>query len=582
MPVNCLGGQQRITALRQFFFGKGGTQPFRIALELVRRRLPVLGLLWLNAAFVLPAQSQVPSLLNFQGRLVVRGNSFDGTGQFKLALVNADASIVYWRNAPDANADGQPDAAVSLTVNKGIYSVALGDTSLANMEVLPATVFANNAVFLRVWFNDGTTGFQRLSPDQRITAVGYSMMAANVSDGSITKEKLAPDLSAQVNSFTTVSADAQDASLASRGYVIFTTVPAPAWVNGATTDAPTARSGHTAVWTGQELLIWGGDIGQGIPSSNGSAYSPTTDQWRILSPLNAPSARSGHSAIWTGSEMILWGGATTGGYLNTGGRLDPSNQNWSALPTTGAPAGRQGQVALWTGSQMIVWGGLNGSGLLADGFLFDPATSQWSAINSANSPSARQAALAVWTGSRLIVWGGQGASSSLNTGAQLIFNSGVPASSWQTLATTAAPSSRYGHTAVWTGSKMIIWGGRDGGSYLADGAAYDPVTDSWTSLPSVNAPSARADHAAVWTGAEMVVVGGVNASGVLATGAAYDPAANKWRSLTNPGSPVARSGATAVWSGTEVLIFGGQANGQSLASLQRLNPQPAWYFYRKP
>src|SRR5207245_6667592 len=31
---------------------------------------------------------------------------------------------------------------------------------------------------------------------------------------------------------------------------------------------------------------------------------------------NAPSARGGHTAIWTGSEMIVWGGSD----LNTGGR----------------------------------------------------------------------------------------------------------------------------------------------------------------------------------------------------------------------------------------------------------------------
>lgn len=528
------------------------------------------------------SEAQVPGLLNFQGRLVVRGGSFDGTGQFKLALVNADGSSVYWRNAPDANTDGEPDAAVSLSVNKGIYSVSLGDTSQVNMAALPVTVFANNAVFLRVWFNDGTTGFQRLSPDQRIAAVGYAMMAANVSDGAITKEKLAPDLSAQVNSFTTVSADAQDASLASRGYVVFMTVPAPAWVNGATTDAPSARSGHTAIWTGQELVVWGGDIGQGNPSAGGGAYSPPTDQWRVLSPVNAPTARSGHSAVWSGSEMIIWAGATTGGYLNTGGRFDSVSQNWTALPTSGAPVGRQGHVAAWTGSSMIIWGGLNNGGLLADGALFDPAASQWAVLTTASSPSARYATTAVWTGSRFIVWGGQGASGSLNTGGQLIFSSGVAPSAWQTLATTGAPSARYGHTAVWTGSKMIVWGGRNGDTFLGDGAAYDPTTDTWTTLPSTNAPSARANHSAVWTGAEMVVVGGDNSSGALSTGAAYDPAASKWRSLTNPGSPVARSGATAVWSGTEVLIFGGQANGQPVASLQKLNPQPAWYFYRKP
>ena len=84
----------------------------------------------------------------------------------------------YWSNAPDvAPADGEPDAAVSLAVTKGLYSVLLGDATLPNMSMVSATVFTHPDVRLRVWFNDGTHGFQLLTPDQRIAAVGYAMMA---------------------------------------------------------------------------------------------------------------------------------------------------------------------------------------------------------------------------------------------------------------------------------------------------------------------------------------------------------------------------------------------------------------------
>jgi len=44
---------------------------------------------------------------------------------------------------------------------------------------------------LRVWFNDGITGFQQLTPDQRLAAVGYAIMAGTVPDGSITAGKIA-------------------------------------------------------------------------------------------------------------------------------------------------------------------------------------------------------------------------------------------------------------------------------------------------------------------------------------------------------------------------------------------------------
>jgi hypothetical protein len=99
----------------------------------------------------------------------------------------------YWRNAVDvAPADGEPDAAVTLNVTNGLYEVLLGDGGVANMASIPASVFENPDVRLRVWFNDGTHGFQMLSPDKRIAAVGYTLMAENVPDGAITQGKIAP------------------------------------------------------------------------------------------------------------------------------------------------------------------------------------------------------------------------------------------------------------------------------------------------------------------------------------------------------------------------------------------------------
>ena len=73
--------------------------------------------------------SQVPNLVSYQGRVAVGTVNFDGTGQFKFALVNTNGSTTYWSNSPDTSpADGVPDNAVTLTVTKGLYSVLLGDT----------------------------------------------------------------------------------------------------------------------------------------------------------------------------------------------------------------------------------------------------------------------------------------------------------------------------------------------------------------------------------------------------------------------------------------------------------------------
>ena len=61
--------------------------------------------------------------------------------------------------------------------------------------------------------------------------------------------------------------------------------------------------------------------------------------------------------MWTGSEMIVWGGDAYRAVLNTGGRYNPSTDSWTATSTTNAPTARIGHTAVWTGSEMIVWGG---------------------------------------------------------------------------------------------------------------------------------------------------------------------------------------------------------------------------------
>jgi hypothetical protein len=135
------------------------------------------------------AIAEHPQLMNYQGRVAVDGTNFDGTGLFKFALVSGDGATTYWSNNGTSSNGAEPSAAVSLSVTKGLYSVLLGDTSLTNMtSPVPATVFAANSdVRLRVWFNDGSHTTQQLSPDQRIAAVGYAMVAASVADSSLVK-----------------------------------------------------------------------------------------------------------------------------------------------------------------------------------------------------------------------------------------------------------------------------------------------------------------------------------------------------------------------------------------------------------
>ena len=86
------------------------------------------------------------------------------------------------------------------------------------------------------------------------------------------------------------------------------------------------------------MIVWGGYDGSNNLNTGGR-YNPSTDSWTATSTTNAPTGRDHHTAVWTGSEMIVWGGVN-GFYLNTGGRYNPSTDSWTATSTTNAPTGR--------------------------------------------------------------------------------------------------------------------------------------------------------------------------------------------------------------------------------------------------
>src|SRR5206468_13109812 len=45
-----------------------------------------------------------------------------------------------------------------------------------------------------------------------------------------------------------------------------------------------------------------------LPTISDAATGCSPDTWTATSTTNAPAARFGHTAVWTGSEMIIWGG----------------------------------------------------------------------------------------------------------------------------------------------------------------------------------------------------------------------------------------------------------------------------------
>src|SRR5437868_2043246 len=169
------------------------------------------------------------------------------------------------------------------------------------------------------------------------------------------------------------------------------------------------------------MIVWGGGGGQGDGDyfNTGGRYNPSTDSWEATNTSNVPTGRDEHTVVWTGSEMIVWGGdagfafatgekqsaraegstatptptatATPIESHGTGGIYHPSTDNWTDTSTSNAPSARGKHTVIWTGAEMIVWGGFDGIVQLNSGGRYNPATNSWIPTSMTNVPATRSA-----------------------------------------------------------------------------------------------------------------------------------------------------------------------------------------------
>jgi hypothetical protein len=296
------------------------------------------------------------------------------------------------------------------------------------------------------------------------------------------------------------------------------------------------------VWTGSEMLVW--------TNGEGGRYSPEDDRWRPIAFQAELAARDGASAVWAGDQLILWGGDDPG-YVraDTGARYYPTTDTWVSMSSDGAPSPRTAHTAVWTGAEMIVWGGFGPSPdgtseddpsiALVTGGMYDPVADRWRPMSEAGAPIATQDPLAVWTGNELIVIGGE-------DGARY----DPSADRWEPISTQGMPQPGFLflHHAVWTGSE-VLFGLR---------AAYDPSTDRWRDLAGNGSVRAREGYSLVWTGQQAILWGGADAQYEYRnTGIIYDPATGEWQDTPNTLAPSPRRNHVAVWTGEEMIVWGG-------------------------
>ncbi len=290
-----------------------------------------------------------------------------------------------------------------------------------------------------------------------------------------------------------------------------------------------------------------------------AVQSTGTFSWSFPpSIVNAPSIRGEHTAVWTGTQMLIWGGANpnTIAYYNDGKLYNPLLNTWQSMANTGLNV-RSLHTAQWSGTEMLIWGGVSETNTLADGAKYNPQTNSWVPISGTNAPFSRYLHTAVFTGTEMIIWGGGLTSSILRTDHKR-YNPTTDV--WATISNTNAPAARINHTAVWTDSKMIIYGGKfSNGTITNTGGIYDPITDSWAAISTFGAPpNGLSEHTAIWTGTEMITFGGrKNGGGVDNNFYRYNPITNTWLQGSVLNKPISTIYHSAIWTGERMIVYGG-------------------------
>jgi hypothetical protein len=233
------------------------------------------------------------------------------------------------------------------------------------------------------------------------------------------------------------------------------------------------RSSAVYVWTGRELVFWGGDLNDAAYHADGIAYDPVSNRWRGL--LDAPiQGRSQAGAVWTGREVVVWGGINGSGPAADGAAFDPSTGSWRVLAESPLTP-RIPLAVVWTGTEMLVWGNRTWNAVALDGAAYDPAHDTWRPLP--DSPLTMNRGTAVWTGSEMIVLGatvGERDVVEMDSHARaMAFD--PRAGTWRVL--PPYPLAAAASTLVWTGHRILAW------DYEFRAAAYDPRRDAWATIP---------------------------------------------------------------------------------------------------
>jgi hypothetical protein len=315
------------------------------------------------------------------------------------------------------------------------------------------------------------------------------------------------------------------------------------------------RFGATGIWTGSELVIWGG--GQALNSDSaatyddGAAWDPASDTWRSIAqpPIEA---RRRHLAGWTGQEMLVWGGESSGSALSDGAAYDPTTDSWRSLAASPLEW-RQNAAAVWAGSEWVVaTTGRDGSQELLEFAAYDPANDAWRLLPSLESRLDTETSL-VWTGSEIVVLNANTGLHRLESGAQ----------AW-----VALPELRVFDKLAWTGTSLFAMNleylDTQEPRYRSTLAEWKPDSNEWRLIPD---PLGLIQDAGIVAAGTHVLL--------LAADLVYDTASGQWSTADFPAA-LDRVGDVRVWLGDRLVVWGGGRGDPSRPLTGGVVITPTW------
>ncbi|KAI1082018.1 galactose oxidase [Whalleya microplaca] len=248
--------------------------------------------------------------------------------------------------------------------------------------------------------------------------------------------------------------------------------------------------------------------------SSGMYWSQAPVSGAPHTPLRA------HTTTLVGSNVFVFGGCDSRACFNELYVLDADSFHWSSPAVVGeVPVPLRAMTCTAVGKKLVVFGGGDGPAYYNDVHVLDTVNFRWAKprIVGDRTPSARRAHTACLYKNGIYMFGGGDGVRALNDIWRLDV-SDVHKMSWRLVsgpssATAAAgadpgkPKARGYHTANMVGSKLIIYGGSDGGECFNDVWVYDVDTHVWTAV-SIPKTFRRLSHTSTIVGSYLFVVGG--------------------------------------------------------------------------